>query len=356
VRHPQGSDLIGFAVAATLAICTKDQAYAFFVLPAAYALWLRLSTNSSRSITAVLTDRGLALAALGAGLAFVVGQNLVFNFQGFLWHVQYLSDTSTYSPAYAVSLAGYSEMLADGVVQLSWSMGWPSLAVGVGGLALTLRHHPRAGFTLVLFVLSYYVFFLAVIRYQFDRFFLGVCIILGIAGGRLLAELLRQTSRAPLWRTVCAAIVVAGVLYGAWIPVTKMSDSRYGVEAWLEAHVPQDDVIAYVGRRTYLPRVRSGSIRVLESWSSVSRRRPDVLIVNQGYSCRARPGTIRRRFYDRLDDPSNGLYELALSHRPDPWWPVDGPDAVFRSSCENNETNLSRINPEIRVYRLVASS
>jgi hypothetical protein len=147
------------------------------------------------------------------------------------------------------------------------------------------------------------------------------------------------------------AIVVFGVLYGSFIPVAMHSDSRYAAEAWMASHVPGDELIAYVGRRTYLPRFRHGSIRVPESWSYVRRRPPDVLVVNAAYSCRARPGTARREFYDRLNDPENGLYTLVLEQRSDPWWPVRGPDAVFRARCENDLTNLSKINPEIRIYR-----
>jgi hypothetical protein len=78
--------------------------------------------------------------------------------------------------------------------------------------------------------------------------------------------------------------------------------------------------------------------------------------MNAGYSCRARPGTRRQQFYDRLADPNNGLYELVLSHRSDPWWPVRGWDSVFRPPCENTVTNLSKISPEIRVYKRIAPS
>jgi hypothetical protein len=146
------------------------------------------------------------------------------------------------------------------------------------------------------------------------------------------------------------------VLYGSFVPLAMRSDSRYTAEAWMASDVQGDEVIAYVGRRTYLPRFPHGSIRVPESWSYVRRRPPDVLVVNAAYSCRARSGTTRREFYDRLNDPENGMFTLVLQYRSDPWWPVRGPDAVFRARCENDLTNLSKINPEVRIYRRIATS
>jgi len=350
-RDPRGSALPGFAVAATLAVCTKDQAYGFFVLPAAYAVWLRYRSHSPPSIGALLRDRGMGKAAVGAAAAFVVAQNLAFNLQGFLWHVEHIVARSTYPPRYAQSLAGHVEMIGEAFRQSSWSMGWPSLVVGTAGLALVLARQRRIGLGLALFLVSYYVFFLAVVRYQFDRFFLGVCVILAICGGRVLVGLLNARRGAVAGRLACGAIILFGVSYGAFVPVAMGSDSRYEAESWMASHVAQAEVIAYVGRRTYLPRFRHGAIRVVESWPYVERHRPDVLVVNAAYSCRARPGTARQRFYDRLADPDNGLYRLVLSHRATPWWPVHGPDAVFRAPCENDATNLSKINPEIRIYR-----
>jgi hypothetical protein len=356
VRNPLGPDLVGFAVAATLAVCTKDQAYGYFVLPAAYALWLRYAARSPRSTATLLTDRVVGKAALGSVAAFVVGQNLLFNFQGFLGHVQHIVSMSTYPPTYAQSLAGHVGMVGEAVRQLSWSMGWPSLVVGAAGVALVISRYPKTGVGLILFVASYYVFFLAVVRYQFDRFFLGTCIILAVCGGGLLANLLRLRQGVLFGRVACFGVVLFGVLYGSFVPLAMRSDSRYTAEAWMASHVQGDEVIAYVGRRTYLPRFPHGSIRVPESWSYVRRRPPDVLVVNAAYSCRARSGTTRREFYDRLNDPENGMFTLVLQYRSDPWWPVRGPDAVFRARCENDLTNLSKINPEVRIYRRIATS
>jgi hypothetical protein len=354
--NPHGSDLTGFGVAAALAVCTKDQAYAFFVLPAGYALWLRGRASGLSWYQWLRTDRGPLTATAATLGAAIVAQNLLFNLEGFRAHVGYLLDTSTYPPRYPATVAGIGRMLAETVAQLSWSMGWPTLIAGTVGLGAMLMRGSAPGIALSLFVGSYYLFFIAVIRYQFDRFFLGVAVVLAVGAGLLLARLVQIQRWAPAARLASALVILSAVSYGAWIPVAMTADSRYRVEAWLASEVREGERVGYVGRRTYLPRFAHGAVRVLESWPYVGRHRPDVLVVNVPYSCRARPGSSRLAFYERLGDPANGLYELALAHRADPWWPTRGPDAVFRAACENSMTSLSRINPEIRVYRRVAPS
>jgi hypothetical protein len=356
VKHPQGSALTGFVVGATLAICTKDQAYALFILPALHVVWLRFRSTAGGSIGRLVSDRGLRTALLAGVVAFVVGQNLIFNFWGFVWHVQYVTGISVYQPAYDNTIGGHLEMVGDTVRQLSWAMGWPALVVGIAGLLLTISRQPAHGRALALVLVSYHLFFIAVIRYQFDRFFLAPALVLAVCSGALFSVLLHQGRAVPIRRLACAALVVYCLLHGSFVSIVMATDSRYKVEAWLEENVPEAGVIAYVGRRTYLPRFPHGSIRVIESWSYVGRRRPDVLVINVPYSCRAQPGTRRADFYDHLNDPDNGVYELVLASRSDPLWPVRGADAVFGAACENDVSNLSKISPEIRVYRRIAPS
>jgi hypothetical protein len=347
VSDPTTSNLVGFGVAGMLAICTKDQAYAFYILPAAYVLWLRYRSRRSAGEGGPWRDQGMFGAAAAAIVTFALGQNLVFNWSGFRLHVDQILQSSTYPPLYEASLSGHLQMLVDVVGQISWSMGWPSLAVCVAGGVLIARRRPRLTAALALMALSYYLFFIGVIRYHFDRFFLGICVILALFGGQLLVA----SARHGVIRLASAALIVYGVLYGSFVSVAMVTDSRYYVESWMNANVPSDRVVGFVGVTEYLPRLtRYTTVRVPESWADTAALKPDVIVINVGFSCRARPGSPQHEFYGRLNDPANGLYRQALSHRADPWWPVRGPDSVSRASCENGVTNLGKINPEIRVF------
>ena len=87
VRRGRAIEHYGYAVAATLSICTKDQAYALYLLPSlhiAFAAW-RSGAGASR-ILAVW--RRLAGPTLAAVAVFAVVHNFAFNFDGFVNHVR----------------------------------------------------------------------------------------------------------------------------------------------------------------------------------------------------------------------------------------------------------------------------
>ena len=70
VLHGRTSDYVRLGITAALATCTKDQAYGFYVLPAAHLVWLRLRTGQGATLlqrfSSVLTDRPLRLAAIAS--------------------------------------------------------------------------------------------------------------------------------------------------------------------------------------------------------------------------------------------------------------------------------------------------
>ena len=65
-HHP--SALYGFAVTATLAICTKDQAYGFYALPALHILWLRWAGVEPRRAPWKRPSPRGGIRLVGAGL------------------------------------------------------------------------------------------------------------------------------------------------------------------------------------------------------------------------------------------------------------------------------------------------
>ena len=183
--------LYGFALTATLAICTKDQAYGFYALPAAHLLWLHWRTTPVGPGRAHW--RGLhLLGALGLSvLTFVLVHNLVFNYEGFVAHLKIIVGPASYPARYDRSLGGHLLMARDAVWQLGWSMGWPALAVCLSGVAVAFRSERRQTRWFLLPVASYYLSFISVIMYHFDRFFLwGRC-----HSGRVWAAGLLRDSR-----------------------------------------------------------------------------------------------------------------------------------------------------------------
>ena len=85
-----------FSLFATIAICTKDQAYGLFLLAPLPVLWMRFSeasdvTGLSARVKRILLDNRLLIGLTVAVVTFIVAQNLLFNFSGFLKHVEVIT-------------------------------------------------------------------------------------------------------------------------------------------------------------------------------------------------------------------------------------------------------------------------
>ena len=354
VRTHHVGALYGFALTATLAICTKDQAYGFYALPAAHILWLRWRPATVGAGRAPWKDRHL-LGAFGAAvLAFVLAHNLAFNYEGFVAHVETILGPARYEPQYDRTFSGHVLMARDAVWQLGRSMGWPAFTLCLGGVALAFRSAARNRTRWFLLpAVSYYVSFLSVIMYHFDRFFLGIAVILGVYGGGALAQL-AAPGRGVRWRRLACVLVLGyGLAYGAAPVVLMRHDSRYFVEEWSRVNIRQSETIGLVRFREYLPRFpHHRRMTLQESWADVQRQHPDIIVINEQVASRARSNPDAQEaldFYTRLNDPGNGLYEPILTYRSPLGWAFLG--SVFQTTDEEGVTNLAKINPGIRVFR-----
>lgn len=354
IRTDQVKSYVWFAVTGMLSICTKDQAYGFYVLPVVHLVWRRYQAQPGPGAGGrsrqLIGDRRLRLAAGAAGLVFVAGHNLLFNLDGFIEHVAIIvGDASQDYQLWDRTAGGHLLMLREAVRQLGWSMSWPAFLLCLAGVA----HHVVRGDRRDLFVLwpalSYYLFFIGVVMYHYDRFFLGVCVILALFGGSLLAELLtiRRTVR---WRRLGVTGLFAYLaVYGTTVDLRMVNDARYEVEDWLRRPEHADATVAIAGNDAYLPRVDRRTQQITEYWPGVLDVEPHFIVINRGYSCRARPDSEEADFYTRLRDEANG-YRLALAHRYQPPGPDIGPDRVWRAACPDGFTALATVNPEIQVF------
>ena len=203
-------DYVLFAATATLSVCTKDQAYGLYLLAPfviVEQIWrVERQAGMPRAWLRALADRRIVAAAVTAGVLFALCHNLVFNADGFMEHVRFI--TGPGSGAYRVyepTLAGHLELLRATIHLIEISMGWPFFVAGAIGLALAIAtpRLRRMAIWLLVPVVSYYLGFINVILYNYDRFVLPMCFVLAIFGGlacdRLLALAARRRLRSR-WR------------------------------------------------------------------------------------------------------------------------------------------------------------
>ena len=135
-------DFIGFAACATLAVCTKDQAYGLYLLiPFAIVgrVWrFNRAAGVRRPLARALLDARLAIAAGVAIVLFVIAHNVLFNVTGFLDHVRTITYASATYRDFEPTLAGRIALLRLSVNLVRAAWGWPMFLVVVAGMVLAL--------------------------------------------------------------------------------------------------------------------------------------------------------------------------------------------------------------------------
>jgi hypothetical protein len=354
-------DTTMFAVTATLAICTKDQAYGLYlVAPLAVGYQIGRANRHagcSRPYWRAAIDRRLVLPMVAAAILFAACDNIPFNASGLLNHVRFITghgsaDYRVFEPTVEGRLALLR--LTARLVQVS--LGWPLLLVNAGGLmfaAATSRFRGVAVW-LVLPVISYYLGFINVVLYNYDRFVLPICVVLALFGGFAVDRVLTAGVNGRSWRALCVAGVFGyTLLYATTVDVLMLRDSRYAVEEWLRAHVGRRDPIGMAGPRELLPRLDDFSAVAIDSVGTLERERPAYFVVNADY---ARAATLERpwgQLVAALQQQSIG-YRLVLRCRrpaPWPWLPGAHPDLVGPRQEAVVFSTLRNINPTLEVFR-----
>ena len=358
--RPALRDYLGFAVTATLSVCTKDQAYALFLLPAAVLvteLW-RLNRQSGvrRLFWHALVDRRLLWPAAVAVALFALIHNLAFNLEGFRAHVAYLigPGSQTYR-AFDPTLAGRWALLKLTVRLIVESLGWPVFIVCMAGgaIALATPRLRRPTWWLLVPVVSYYLGFINVILYNYDRFVLPICLVLAVFGGLAIDRFLGSVREQWSWRAaVTTAVFAYTLLYASSVDVLMIRDSRYEVREWLLAHTRPGDLIAKTFDDEYNPRLDGFHVQGVDDIGQLQHWQPVFFVLNADYARAVPTDSAIGALIAGLQDRTLG-YRLAHRRRtlaPFPWLPFGHPDLVGPREDRAVFGILRDINPTIEVY------
>ena len=213
-----------------------------------------------------------------------------------------------------------------------------------------MRRWDAGTLRLLLPVLSYYICFIAVVRYQYDRFFLGICIVLALFGGRFLAERCTRDSRR--WVSVAACLlVIYWTAHGTAVNAAMISDSRHRTEAWIQERVSRSDIVVMAGHRQDLPRLEDyRTVWTLDDWSLIERLNPNYVVVDGGRHCGRDNGRLHTIFLSRQN------YRLVFQGSRSEFLLGRLATDVYHSPCHSGFSNLSRINPPTEVYERMENS
>jgi hypothetical protein len=253
---------LGFAA---LAVCTKDQAYALFLLsvPLAVGAWLLLDPASRRLARSVAMN--LAAGAAVAAVLVLVLDGALFNPVGFAARVRFLLGSASQDHAtYAASVVGYAHVARDVVLAFGRSFPWTVAPLVVIGLVASWRAADgatrAAGLVPALVAVSFTLAFDLTARRTEDRFVLPQMLMCGVYAGLgcdALQSWLGPGRQAVLAAAVAPAFVPA--VFGCMaVDAAMVLDPRYDAERWLRGHVEPDDRLEVYDNNVHLPRLPRG--------------------------------------------------------------------------------------------------
>jgi 4-amino-4-deoxy-L-arabinose transferase-like glycosyltransferase len=336
-------ELLAFGLAAALAVTTKDQAYALYVLP--WPILLLLLRRQGRPLTA---GDVLAPAALSAAV-FALVHRVSGNTDGFVAHVELmLGPASEPFRQFPRTLAGELGLALETVRQLAASLGLPAFALGVAGLVgLALRRGGGAGERFLLAsAAAYHLTFISVVLYCYDRFVLPLGLILALVGAGALVELARR-GRVLRGIALAAALGLVALSAARGLAIGRLlaRDSRYAAERWLHAHVQPGERVGFVGAWKDLPRPEGLRARSLQPYEAqLETMRPRYVVCNLNRAAQVKPGDREAPFYERLAAGRLG-YALVWRWREPLAWPLS---VEWGALAEGS--NLFWVNPELAIY------
>ena len=352
-------DYVLFGTTATLAFCTKDQAYALYLTAPLFIvveLWRQNRRDGrSRPLARALVDRRIAAAALAAVTTFAVVCNLFFNYSGYATHIRSITDAAAQYRVFEPTSAGRWQLLVLTVQLVQASMGWPMFLASVAGVFigfLTPRDR-RTTVWLTAAIPAYYLGLINVVLYNYDRFMLPVCVVLSVFGGLALDRLLSHGVTNVRWRQVLVAGAFAySFLYAATVDVLMIADSRYTVERWMTGHIDRETVVGAMGLHEYLPPLEDYHVTDIATVDELQIERPRYFVLNADYVRAADRGSEFARLADGVQSGKLG-YFLSFRYRrttPLSLLPGGHPDLVGDRRETAVFSILRNINPTIEVF------
>lgn len=356
LRSHNRRDYLLFAVSAALAGCTKDQAWGLFALtPLAIlaARWQRWKQIGGPVVAVVFDGTTVRAVAIGVTV-FLVADNLLFNFGGFVQHVRIVAGMpgALDLHEFPATVPGELRMAWRAIQEMRYMFGWPLaiiVAVAVFRGIADATTKPALRWLLVPAV-SYYVVFLGAVLFIVDRYLLPITLVLSLFAGWWLERFLvpgapvRRARLALVWTAFAySAVYVAAVNYQMTI------DSRYTLTRWLHSHARPDQVIGSLGPLEYVTLADGFQWQSIDSVDDVAAVQPALIVLNADQIPHS-SGRVQALHESLLNGYAG--YRLVMRFRT-PWLPLPGlhPDlgAAPRRGLRDF-SDLNMINPTLEVF------
>lgn len=357
VRRPTTACAILVGGVIGLGLGTKDQLYGFYLaLPIATAEVVRRATrDTARGVVSVVSDRRFLAVGLATIVGFALGHQLPMEWERFGAHVRSMTtvDSAPFR-MFTRDLAGQLELVGATATSFVWAAGVPAAVVFVGGcLWLAASGRLRLLLSLLIPLATYYVGFLAVILYVYDRFLIAFLPVAAVIGGVLLAQVARATLLPRALRVAVLAVVFVPAMASALgVNAVFLGDARHAAGTWIADNLPCGASVGVTYSTSQVPPLDCYSVMPLAgSTVDAMTHYPDYLVFNEAYVRRFQRTPSGGRFMARLQSGELGYTRVFRAEtRPPRWAPLYW-ESRFWNGEEDPETILDRPLHAIEVWQ-----
>jgi hypothetical protein len=198
---------------------------------------------------------------------------------------------------------------------------------------------------------GYYIGFINVVRYAYDRYLLPLALIQALGAGFAIDWLLDAPIARPAAGVLVAAVFAYTTLYSATVDALMLHDSRYSASKWLRARAG-DRTIGRVFPLVVLPDLDGLQSMDIGTVDGLRSEKPAYFVLNADYARAVDPDSALGGLVRALQNQTLG-YRLAFRYRaapPWPWLPGGHPDLVGPRLDPLPLSFLRAINPTIEIY------
>jgi hypothetical protein len=365
-------DYLLFFVAASLSVCTKDQAYGLFILPSIFLVYNHFKRAEKRPLIKKIIDFliKLILPFLLGAMVFLAAHQILVDITVFIRHLGRLNSASYDASEFFVrsqnNIQEHLFLMYRFFRDIRFNLGWPLFAIALISILSCLFKRKEKSLLLCLLLpcLSYYLFFISIILYSRDRFLLPVCLILCLFCGDVIADFIEDRNK---WRSRLkigwvSVICIYSLMYANSVNLLMLQDSRYTAENWMGQNLDFPTELGYVGFLQYHPRydrlegVEAGGISPSNLSETVEKQSSPYIVTTRGYYRDRFPeNTDEYRGFQTLEN-SPSKYELVFEYKSSPIWNfLEIKTATEREFYDSRfkAGNFNKINPEIRIFKRV---
>ena len=356
VKYDQRKDYIFCAIFTCLSFGSKDQGYAIFILPFIFyfIIYKYVFSEKQKNFLKVIFKKNTWIFILVLIIGTLVVENVFLNFEGLTKRFNHLTgDGGQRSISYTLGFDGIFALFTDITKSIiNEGIGLPLFIFCIIGFFLIIykyRNDKRNLFIYLIFIfasLSYYLFFVQLIRQSVERFQFPISIFLTIYGGFAINFLYSKLN--GYYKKGFIVVLSLIFVYSSYntfsFNINILYDVRYKAEDWMKKNIHENSKIEHYSGNSYLPRFPENTLhyKVKENACSIEERKPDYIVLTSRYYPR-----FLGNFDQKIIDGRITVKDRALKYKD-----TDFP--LFFDLLLNNKLNyrfVKRFNYDIKFFK-----